>query len=50
MWVMKLELDSKKQFIGRMALKHKVSVVGQILSYYKDSKKVYLIACGFMFG
>ena len=50
MWVMKLELPSEKQFIGKMALKHKVSVVGQILSYYKDSKKLYLIACGFMFG
>ncbi len=50
MWVMKLRLDSKPQFLGRMAIKHKVSMTGYPLSYYKDEKHIYLIACGFMFG
>jgi len=50
MWVMKLKLESKNQFLGRMALKHKVSLTGYPLSYYKDKKSLYLIAAGFMFG
>jgi len=50
MWVMKLRLESKDQFLGRMAIKHKVSMTGYPLSYYKDDKWIYLIACGFMFG
>jgi len=50
MWVMKLKLDSSKQFLGRMAIKHKVSMTGYPLSYYKDSKWLYVIACGVMFG
>jgi len=50
MWVMKLLLESKGQFLGRMAIKHKVSMTGYPLSYYKDDKWLYLIACGFMFG
>ncbi|MBS3102476.1 helix-turn-helix domain-containing protein [Candidatus Woesearchaeota archaeon] len=50
MWVMKLKLESKNQFLGRMAIKHKVSMTGYPLSYYKDNKWVYLIQCGFMFG
>ncbi len=50
MWVMKLKLDSKPQFLGRMAIKHKVSMTGYPLSYYKDDKWLYLITCGFMFG
>ena len=50
MWVMKLRLESKDQFLGRMAIKHKVSMTGYPLSYYKDDNWIYLIACGFMFG
>jgi hypothetical protein len=33
-----------------MAIKHKVSMTGYPLSYYKDDKWLYLIACGLMFG
>lgn len=47
---MKLKVDSKKQFLGRMARKHKVSITGYPLSYYKDDKWIYLTQCGLMFG
>ena len=47
---MKLKVDSGKQFLGRMAIKHKVSMIGYPLSYYKDEKWLYLVACGIMFG
>ncbi len=50
MWIMKLKVESKNQFLGRMAIKHKVSMTGYPLSYYKDEKWIYLITCGFMFG
>ncbi|MBW2989140.1 helix-turn-helix domain-containing protein [Candidatus Woesearchaeota archaeon] len=50
MWVMKLKVESKNQFLGRLAIKHKVSMTGYPLSYYKDEKWIYLITCGFMFG
>ncbi len=50
MWVMKLKVESKNQFLGRMALKHKVSITGYPTSYYKDEKWLYLIGYGFIFG
>jgi predicted DNA binding protein len=50
MWVMKLKVESKPQFLGRLAIKHKVSITGHPLSYYKDDKWIYLTLCGFMFG
>jgi len=50
MWVLKLKVESKNQFLGRLAIKHKVSMTGYPFSYYKDNKWVYLITCGFMFG
>jgi len=50
MWVMKLKLDSSKQFMGRMVVKHGISMTGYPLSYWKDKKWIYLISAGFMFG
>jgi len=50
MWVMKLKVESKNQFLGRIALKYKVSITGYPLSYYKDDKWIYLQLCGFIFG
>ena len=50
MWRLKLKLSSEKQFMGRMAIKHKVSVTGYPLSYWKDKKYIYLISAGFIFG
>ena len=50
MWVLLLKLESKYQFLGRLAIKHQVSMTGYPLSYYKDSNHLYLIQCGFMFG
>lgn len=50
MWVMKLKLDSKSQFLGKMAIKHQVSMTGYPLSYWKDKKWIYLQAAGLMFG
>jgi predicted DNA binding protein len=50
MWRLKLKLPSGNQFMGRMAVKHRVSMTGYPLSYWKDKKSLYLIAAGFMFG
>ncbi len=50
MWVLKLKLPSGKQFMGRMAVKHNLSLTGYPLSYWKDKKWIYLIAAGFIFG
>jgi len=50
MWVLNLKLDSDKQFLGKMAMKHQVSMTGYPLSYWKDKKCIYLIAAGFLFG
>ena len=50
MWLLKLKVESKKQFLGKLAIKHKVSMSGYPLSYYKDDKFIYLIQCGFLFG
>lgn len=50
MWVLKLKVDSEKQFVGALAIKHKVSIASYTLSYYKDKKWLYLYACGFVFG
>ncbi len=50
MWVMKLKLSSEHQFLGRLAIKHSVSMTGYPLSYYKEKNKLYAITCGFMFG
>src|SRR3989344_1497092 len=50
MWVMKLNVPSETQFLGRMAIKHKVSMTGYILSHYQEGRWIYSTACGFMFG
>src|SRR3989344_9488607 len=50
MWRLRLRLTSENQFMGRMAMKHKVSMTGYPLSYYKDKKYLYLISAGFIFG
>jgi len=50
MWILKLKLESKNQFLGKMAIKHKVSMTGYPLSYWKDKTWIYLISAGFMFG
>src|SRR3989344_7628590 len=47
---LKLKLSSEKQFMGRMAIKHKVSLTGYPLSYWKDKKYIYLLSAGFIFG
>lgn len=50
MWVLKLKLDSSKQLLGKLAIKHQISMTGYPLSYYKDKRNLYLITAGFMFG
>ena len=50
MWVLRLKLEAKNQFLGSLALKHKVSMTGYPLSYYKDKDWLYLITAGFIFG
>jgi len=50
MWRLKLKLDSSKQLLGQLAIKHQVSMTGYPLSYWKDEKFIYLMSVGFMFG
>lgn len=50
MWRLKLKLDSSKQLLGSLAIKHKVSVTGYPLSYWVHEKNLYLMSAGFMFG
>lgn len=50
MWRLKLKLDSSKQFLGKLAIKHEVSMTGYPLSYWKDSNNLYLVSAGTMFG
>lgn len=50
MWRLKLKLDSSKQLLGSLAIKHKVSVTGYPLSYWVHEKNLYLKSAGFMFG
>ena len=50
MWILELELDSEKQFVGKFAIKHNISTASYNLSYYKDKKWIYLIGAGFIFG
>jgi predicted DNA binding protein len=50
MWVLKLKLDSEKQTLGKLAVKHGVSMTGYPLSYYKDKNNLYLISAGIAFG
>lgn len=50
MWVLELNLDSSKQFLGNMAIKHNVSIVGRPLSYYKKGGEIYLVCSGIILG
>ena len=50
MWRLKLKLSPEHQFMGALAVKHKVSITGYPLSYWKDKKNIYLISAGFLFG
>jgi len=50
MWVLKIKLDSDKQFVGKLAIKHKISLAHYPISTYKDKKWLYLIAAGLIFG
>lgn len=50
MWRLKLKLDSSKQILGQLAIKHKVSMTGYPISYWKDKNILYLMSIGFLFG
>ncbi len=50
MWILKLKLDSKNQFLGNMAVKHRVSMTGYPLSYWKDESSLFVVTAGFVFG
>src|SRR3989338_1936874 len=50
MWVLKLKLAARSQLLGALAIKHKVSMTGYPLSYYKDKESLYLVAAGILFG
>lgn len=50
MWVIKIQMDSKNFYLGQMAMKHKVSMTGYPLTYYKDKKFLYLNVAGLIIG
>jgi predicted DNA binding protein len=50
MWRLRIRLTSEGQFLGMMAKKHKISMTGYPLSYWKDNKNLYLVSAGFVFG
>ncbi|MEK6812111.1 MAG: helix-turn-helix domain-containing protein [Nanoarchaeota archaeon] len=50
MWRLRLQLSAENQFLGEMALKHKVSMTGYPLTYLKKNKVIYLTSAGFLFG
>jgi len=50
MWVLKLKVNSEKQPLGSLVVKHNVSMASYVLSYYKDKKNLYLTGAGFIFG
>jgi len=50
MWILKLKLTHDKFFLGQLAVKHKVDLIGYPLSYYKDKNYLYLTTAGFMVG
>lgn len=50
MWILKLKLNYEKFFLGNLAVKHNVDLIGYPLSYYKDKNHLYLTTAGFMVG
>ena len=50
MWVLKLELDSEKQFLGTMAIKNNITLSGYPLSASEIKSSFEVINCGLMFG
>lgn len=50
MWILKLKLNYEKFFLGNLAVKHRVDIIGYPLSYYKDKNYLYLTTAGFMIG
>ncbi len=50
MWRLKLKLDSSKQLLGQLAIKHQISMTGYPLSFWKDKNFLYLMSVGFIFG
>ena len=50
MWVLRIKVDSKNQFLGSIAAKHQVSLAAYILSTYKDKNSLNVIGSGFVFG
>lgn len=50
MWILKLELDSQKQFLGQMAIKHNITISGYPLSSFENKNTLEVINCGLMFG
>ena len=50
MWVLKLELESENQFLGKMAIKHNITMSGYPISFSEKKKYLEVINCGLMFG
>lgn len=50
MWAVKIEVPSQTQFLGRMAIKHQISMIGYPLSYYREKESLALNLCGMIFG
>ena len=50
MWVLKLEVESEKQFLGKLAIKHNVLISGYPLSYNKEKNNILVTNAGQIFG
>jgi predicted DNA binding protein len=50
MWVLKLELDSEKQFLGAMAIKNNITMSGYPISSSEIKTSFKVMNCGLMFG
>ncbi|MBU0466296.1 MAG: helix-turn-helix domain-containing protein [Nanoarchaeota archaeon] len=50
MWVLRLKVESKNQFLGSLAVKHEISLAGYVLSTYREGKWLNVTGSGFLFG
>ncbi len=50
MWVLKLKTEAKHQFLGQLALKHNISLIGYPLSFELNQKNVLVMVSGTLLG
>jgi len=50
MWVAKIKAEAARGFFGPFAMKHKVTVSGYTLRYWKKGKKLFVLGAGQILG